>query len=615
MIANARAGMMKLKDTLWVNRNRIYSTAVIGGVVLTILLMYYRAFFGTELSDEAFYVAEAKEMLNGNIPFSYGFSLKVVGFSFLLVPLIALYGLFVPGLSGVFLFTRLCFVTYKVFVWAVVYSVLKRRLKNSHALLISALMIPLNGPILNFSYNTIPELTFFMAGCLLYDVIEQDVPRKRERLLLTGFFTGIACFANPGWSVALIIFAALIAVRVKDQKTRIQYFLYFGGSVLAEVLIVVVPVCIRTGFKAFCYGFYRLFINPMSLHPLESDKSWRTVLDSFSDASDQWITVFVVIFLLIYGVLWDQGRNSRTAVSKRQYVQLAIISAFFVHSLYIIKTYHMNLSSSNGGEIRAFATFCYMVLFICAGLYKKDKIVWYLGSYQATYAIAAILLVSVDATIYRFVNVYTVIVPVLYIMIKNRSAVVRMMSVVLAVAVVGSLGYANFKRIFRDGYIHNLTARVQSGVYKGLYTTPDRAKDLPEMEEYLNGVIGEGETYSFRDNVPFAYLMTHQGRVCEIQTWDSLQYFYDRNSPQLLYDYYRVRDMIPDKIIYIKSNVERDSNLSIQDTGWKYNEWVNTYYDLVEQVEFNDTFPLVLVYQYNGTFDGDYQRWIDKALE
>ena len=109
---------------------------------MAIVLMYVRAFFGTELTDEAYYVAEAKEMLNGNVPFAINFSSKGIGFAFLSVVLIALYGCFVPSLAGVFLFIRLCFVTYKVLVWAVAYSVLKKKLRHSHALLISALIIP-----------------------------------------------------------------------------------------------------------------------------------------------------------------------------------------------------------------------------------------------------------------------------------------------------------------------------------------------------------------------------------------------------------------------------------------------------------------------------------------
>ncbi len=611
MIQTAIAYIGQLKAAVWKNRNRIYSYAVMGGVALVIVMMYVRAFFGTELTDEAFYVAEAKEMLHGNVPFAYAFWGACVGFPFLLIPLIAIYECFVPSLAGVFLFARLCFVTYKVLVWGVAYSVFRRKLRHSHALLISALIIPLNGPILNFSYNTIPELTFFMAGCLLYDVIEQDAPKKILRLILSGLLTGIACFANPGWSFALIIFTALVFIRVKGKKEKLQSLLYYLGSVFAVVLLVVIPICLRTGFSEFFYGFYRIFIHPLPSKPLNTNKTWQSVLESFSPMSSQWVCVCVLIFLVVFFLLLEQGKEPKNRETKRQYAIIAISCGFFIHSLYLIDRYTPFLSSSNGGDYRAFITFCYLMAFLITGAFKNEKIVWYLGSFQVTYTLATILLVSMDATIYRFINAYTVIIPVLYMMIKNRSTLVRCMAGFLAIAVTGSLLYANFKRIHRDVPIRGMTCQVQSGVYKGLYTSPERARDLPVMEQYLNSVIGEKESYAFRDNVPFAYLMTHKGRVCDIKTWDSLQYFYNKNSPWVLYDYYRVRDMIPDKIIYIKCNAERDWILSVQDSGWKYNQWIESYYDLVERVELNDTFPLILVYQYNGTFDGDYQRWID----
>ena len=611
MIASARSSIVQLKTSIWANRNRIYSFAVIGGVALAIALMYVRAFLGTALTDEAFYVAEAKEMLNGNVPFAYGFSVKIVGGSFLLVPLIALYECFVPSLAGVLLFTRLCFVTYKMLVWAVVYSVFRRKLRHSHALLISALIIPLNGLILNFSYNTIPELTFFMAGCLLYDVIEQDAPKKRLRLILSGFLTGIACFANPGWSVALIIFTALIVIRVKEKKEKLLFLLYYLCPVFAVVLLVVIPICLRTSFSEFFYGFYRLFIHPLASTQLNPNKTWRSVLASFYDMSLQWTGIFALSFFTIYLLLLKYGKEPKNKETKRQYAIIAISCGFFLHSLYLIFRYNAYLSSSFGGDYRGYITFCYLIAFLIAGAFRNEKIVWYSGSYQATYAIAAILLVSMDASIYRFINTYTVIIPILYVLIKNRSVLVRGMAIILTVAVTGSLLYANYKRIYQDVHVSEMTCQVQSGVYKGLYTSPERARDLPAIEHYLNSVIGEHDSYSFRDNVPFAFLMTHKGKVCEVQTWDSLQYFCKKNSPEVLYDYYRVRDMIPDKIIYIQRGSESDQILSVQDTGWKYNQWIESYYDLVERVELNDTFPLILVYQYNGTFDGDYQRWID----
>lgn len=70
---------------VWQKREDIYTVLILCGVVFTVILMYYRTFFGTELTDEAYYVSEAKEMLNGNIPFAYNNSSKALGFTFLLL--------------------------------------------------------------------------------------------------------------------------------------------------------------------------------------------------------------------------------------------------------------------------------------------------------------------------------------------------------------------------------------------------------------------------------------------------------------------------------------------------------------------------------------------------
>ena len=70
--------------------------------------------------------------------------------------------------------------------------------------------------------------------------------------------------------------------------------------------------------------------------------------------------------------------------------------------------------------------------------------------------------------------------------------------------------------------------------------------------------------------------------------------------------------MIPDKIIYI--DFGKDEKLSYFKTDFKYNDWVNAYYDLIEDVNLNETFFHIMVFQYNGTFDGDYQWWIDNYV-
>ena len=608
----AKAQLTIIKDSVWEKRAEIFTVMTIVGVILTFFMMYARAFLGTEMSDEAFYVAEAKAALEGNVPYAYANGTQAEGFIFLLIPVEALYRLFVPDLEGVFLFTRLCFVTYKLFIWFFVFNAFKRKLNLSKSLLLSALIIPLNGPILNFNYNTVPELTMFMVGCVLYDVIEQDAPHKKARLIFAGIMTGIACFANPGWAVALLVFIALIIIRVKDIKSKIQTLLYYGCSVLADVIIVVGSISAVTSFSKFWNGFSLMFFNKIPTDSMAPNRSLKNTLMSFSGPVFQLILIFVPIGIVVYFLLSKYSDRLGLKMSKRETVFFSVAVAYFLHSMYIIITRHLYISVATGGEIRGFITVCYMLMFVAAGACRKNKIILYLALYQPIYAIAEIMIVSVDSSIWRFINAYTVVIPLLYILLRNRYRTIRMMSGVLAVATVVSLGYANYKRIYRDFGFNKLTDQVQTGVFKNLYTSHSRATDFPELEEYLNSVIEEDESYAFRDNVPFAYIMVHKGKPCEMMTWDALQYHHKRNSPAPMFDYYKRRDMIPDKIIYI--DFGKDERLSILDPEFRYNDWVNAYYDLVDDVKLNDTFFRVMVYKYNGTFDGNYQKWVDSYL-
>ena len=58
-------------------------------------------------------------------------------------------------------------------------------------------------------------------------------------------------------------------------------------------------------------------------------------------------------------------------------------------------------------------------------------------------------------------------------------------------------------------------------------------------------------------------------------------------------------------------HIPRDEKMSIEDAEYKYNDWVNAYYDKIDDFAMNETFYHVIAYKYNGSFDGDYQRWIN----
>ncbi len=572
--------------------------------------MYIRCFYGTELTDESYHISEAKEILNGNVPFAINNSSKALGFTFLLVFAEFIYGLFEPNLEGVVLFARLCFVTFKIVNSILIYLILKKNLRKVDALLLVGILIPMTDMSLQtFNYNTVPIWTIFLSGILLYDVLEQNPWNKDVELIIAGFSTAIGCFANPGWGLALVVFLILMVARIPGKSVRIRAISLFYGAVFAVVLIVAIPIIMQTSMKEFCYGLYRLFIHCFPMESLAPHKNWHDTLMSFSDTITVNLKILSVALIAVFALSAGYIFKYRGKPNFKQYLMRLLPLAFFTN---IFLTVYWGMGNHNTSVI-AFTALIYIISFSFTGAFKEEKIIWYLGVVPVMFSVAEIILIDDSANIRRFAHSFTIVIPLIYMLLKQKSKWTHVIAVLTAAILIMATTYADFHYVYRDDIIQNLDYRVESGVYKGIYTTAERAQDLPELEEYLNDIIGEGESYAFRDNVPSAYLMVHSGKVCEISTWDYMQYAYGRNAPAVMYDYYRRRDMIPDKIIYV--DLGKDPKLSIEDPEFRYNDWVNAYYDLVEDINLNGTYRRIMVYQYNGTFDGDYQYWIDTYYE
>ena len=78
-----------------------------------------------------------------------------------------------------------------------------------------------------------------------------------------------------------------------------------------------------------------------------------------------------------------------------------------------------------------------------------------------------------------------------------------------------------------------------------------------------------------------------------------------KKNAKIMYNNFKNRDEFPQRIIYIDFGY--DDCLSIE-TEWEFNDWVNSYYDFVEEEQINEMFR-AKIYNYNGSFDGDYSKW------
>lgn len=582
----------------------IYEIVLICGCLFSAILMYIRVFYGTEITDEAFYVSDALGMLHGNIPyvhnnFSYG-----TGSAFLLIPQLFLYEIFVPNLEGVLLFTRLSYVSFRFFILFYSFYVLKKTIKKPHALLITGVMIPVYGSLIqNYSYNTIPMMLSFFVGLLLYDCVENIGKYRSSKLFIAGFLTGISIFAHPGYGISLIVFWILLLLRSNKGEKCKNFIIYCIGGVF-EILAVFIPIMIQTGGKLLLDGLNG-YIHP---YPSENMASTTAIerIYVLAGHSKRILLIAAAVFIFVVPLAVRYVREKGKRLKTIEYMQLGIISGIFVNILWIGTL----VSPRDQFSFLGLTASIYLLVYVvgCKKLINYP-LFYYLSIYPALFSLAEVVIVDSNASIDRFYFALPVLYGLLLLLLENESELIRVITTVTSIIIILIMGISDFKYVYRDESITTLDYKVKEGVYAGIYTTEARAKALPELEKYLNTIVKEDEYYAFRDNVPCGYLMTHHGRMCDIATWDCLQYTYGRNSPARLFDYYKRKNAIPDKIIYV--DYGRDDNLSIEDNNYRYNDFVNEYYTLVDNVKLNTIFNHVMVYEYNGQFDSDYDYWIN----
>ena len=90
----------------------LFESIIVLGCILTAIAMFIRVFYGTELTDEAYYVSDALTMMHGNVYYAYNNYSYGTGGVFMMIPFLFLYELFVPNDAGIFLYTRICFILF-----------------------------------------------------------------------------------------------------------------------------------------------------------------------------------------------------------------------------------------------------------------------------------------------------------------------------------------------------------------------------------------------------------------------------------------------------------------------------------------------------------------------
>lgn len=578
--------------------------------VLLTAVMVLRMFYGTELTDEAYYVSDALTSMHGNLYYAYNNAIGT-GCGLLMIPFLFLYELFVPSDEGIFLYSRICYMLFWYTVMMLGYRILRKNFKKSSALLVTIFMIAFAGGIgiYNFSYNTVPCAMSYLGALVIYDAVEHGGRWSRFRLFLSGFMMGIALVAHIGCGITIAILAVVIAVRSRGDKTKIENLLCCLAGGIAQLLIVLVPIALQTGLPPLLSGIENL-LSPYPEQSLTQDTVWdrlSVILRLYVIIAPCLTAAFAAVFFLSGRFIKEEGKP----LSQRSRILFSAGTAIaFASAWCSIQQVHQ--VSNRAGIDWGFFGVIGIIFLLCIGNCKKYPILLYSGLYPLAFAFGEMILTDSNASIARLPHAAPALAVYFLIMLNEDGLLSRLVVTISVICCSLSMCINNCIYFFHEDTLPNLSYRVNSGVYKGIYTTKARAHDLPEMEEYLNKLIADGEPFAFRDNVPGGYLMARKGVMCDRATWDRMQYSYGVNAPDNLYNYYQRKGKIPQKFIYVDFGI--DEQLSIEKDGYLFNEFVNSYYTKTADFAMNETFHRVMVYEYTGGFDGDFGYWIDRHM-
>jgi len=160
--------------------------------------------------------------------------------------------------------------------------------------------------------------------------------------------------------------------------------------------------------------------------------------------------------------------------------------------------------------------------------------------------------------------------------------------IVLTFVICASFISGYYLYVYRDAPVNEMTYKMESGVFKGLYTTQEHGSALIHLEKEIQKITQPQDMVLFMDQAPHAYMMTHAAHATP-STWDLLQNMYiydviprfiegyDPNSGFIMHEYFRISGRVPNKIIFILDK-ERIDFISLWDEENKFTQYIKQNY-------------------------------------
>lgn len=556
---------------------------VVISVFIGIIVIFWRSFYGTEVTDEAFYLSMASQILEGRVPIINMWFMGS-GSAVTYAWLIGIYRIFQPQLDGVFLFSRLMFHAIRIGILIYGFFVLKKVEKETLSSMTAiGILIPFYTLIGNFSYNSVPIYLMLLVSFLIMEEIEAG-SKYGVRSVLAGMFMAMAVYSHPCqlFNTVLIGMILLFLKRIKNFLEYMFSGLFVGGSV------IVWSINKSGGLDRFINGI-KLMLGYSSTFNRPTGLIHVRYALLYMKPEITELVFFIIIAFIFARVYLHYGKE------KKNYTYLLFITISIL--IWFVFGLIQNFGNDDFefytkmGEIAMLAS---IAIFAVA---PKDKTNWLIFLCLALPSILFCIangLLTGDGIIIRL---YTLI-PCLtaFILIESRlirsfwkTAKKTYIQLILFCFISVLLFRFDYRYVYRDNTIPNLTTKIDGGIYRGLYTTELNAKSLVTLQTIIRDNTRNEEKIIVMDCTPAAYLMTDADSWGPI-TWDNIRYYDEMDNSEQVKGFFDYMGENPDKIIYVSNPYK--PKLSINDPICQFNKFVEGDYQCIETENINDLYEI-----------------------
>ena len=563
------------------SQNKTNAIFLIGAFV-AMGLVWHRALFGVDVTDESFWIAEPFLVTKGAVPFA-DLWIQSPSTSLLIAPFVSLYELFAHERDGIYIYMMHIAVLFRAVVSLLIYIALKKRMDLAAAGAIPlAMFCCAMGRLKVLNYNMLSLYLLALAGALILDALQELKTAKAALLYgLTGIIMAGCALAHISQIINCAFFAVLLLCLERRRVKGVPLWCIYVLSGFAVALLTVIGMEAASGGKLF--SGLAILLKNNNYFEIPKLPFWTQVMRSLYDLKAFGLPGFMC-FCAILGMLYlfsQHNTDFREDLKKNCILSFAGSACALLGGLAL----KVGEYSSDYSTFILYLTVPVLLLVI----EQKDRSVFYWLMIFWVPCLLSWLSVSIIAYAPANYRYYTMTTgALLYIPLLSRTAksaftkthVGNAVTFLLTVCFMFSFLVASYRSIYSDDPIEYLDYRIESGVYKGMITSYERGKRIEQLETAIREATANTDSLLISDLFPMGYLMADSVPFTPT-TWDPPLYRGGFRDMNLLQAYFDMKGTIPDKILFVNSE---GIPLSIDDPESEFSIFVKNHYVCTKRI-------------------------------